>query len=171
MRILSLLLLASLFVAPTAAQARGRAHVRFYVPAPAVRVVVNPWAYGYRPAARAGWTWVEGYYAQDGSWVPGYWAPAYQRPGYVWVAGHWEGDRYLDGYWREIARPGWTWVDGYYDRGGRWVQGYWAPAGPPQGPPPAPPAYGPDSGPPSEPPADEPPPAEPPSDVYHDYDG
>lgn len=166
MRFLSVLLLTTL-LAPSLAEARPRAHVRFVLPAPSVRVVLNPWAYGYRPGPRAGWVWVEGYYAQDGTWIPGYWSPAYQRPGYVWVPGHWEGDRYLDGYWREVARPGWTWVDGYYDRGGRWVQGYWAPAGPPNAPPQ--PYAAPPQGEPY--PTEAPPPDEPPSDVYHDYDG
>ena len=123
--------------------------ISFAADAPAIRVVVNPWAYGYHPAARSGWTWVEGYYAPDGAWIPGYWSPAYERPGYAWVPGYWEGDRYLEGYWREVARPGSVWVDGYYDRG-RWVAGYWAPAAPPVEPPP--------------------PPAASPEPVFHEYE-
>jgi hypothetical protein len=144
MRYLFALLLAVALM-PSFAEARPRRYVRVVRP-PAVRVVVNPWAYGYHPAARDGWSWVEGYYAPDGTWIPGYWSPNYERPGYAWVPGYWEGDRYVDGYWREAQRPGFVWVDGYYDRG-RWVAGYWAPSAPP---PPAPP-----------------PPA--PAEVHHDY--
>lgn len=127
--------------------AEARPHVRVVVPAPRVHVVISPWAYGYRPVPRPGWVWVDGHYADGGVWVPGYWMPSRPRPGYAWVPGHWEGDRYVDGYWRELNRPGFTWMDGYYDRAGRWHEGYWAPVGPP--PPPAPP--------------------EPPGNVYHDY--
>ena len=142
-KLVSLLLLSALSTSLLAgtAEARPRVHWRVVVPAPAVRVVVNPWMFGYRPAPRPGWVWVEGYYAQDGTWVPGYWAPAQPRPGYAWVPGYWDGDRYVEGYWREAGRPGFVWVDGYYDRG-RYNPGYWAPAGgpppPPEGPPPEP---------------------------------
>jgi hypothetical protein len=134
----SLLLLAGIAL-PQAAEARPHhhPHVRVVTPAPRVSVVVSPWAYGYRPAPRTGWVWVEGHYDRDSVWIPGYWMPAQPRPGYAWVAGHWEGDRYLEGYWREIERPGYVWVEGYYDRAGRWVVGYWGPAVAPPPPPPA----------------------------------
>ena len=118
MRFLSVLLLTTL-LAPSLAEARPRAHVRFVLPAPSVRVVLNPWAYGYRPGPRAGWVWVEGYYAQDGTWIPGYWSPAYQRPGYVWVPGHWERQRanstWVDGRW-ELQGNYYVWVEGRWDK-------------------------------------------------------
>ena len=142
MRTLLPVTLIGLLALSGAAEARPHPHprgggVRVVVPAPSVRVVINPWGPAYAPSPRAGWVWVSGYYDARGDWIPGYWRPATERPGWVWVPGYWLGERYVDGYWREVGRPGYTWVDGYYDHG-RWVAGYWAPVGPP--PPPEPPA-------------------------------
>lgn len=34
------------------------------------------WVEGYwREEVRPGWVWLEGDYAEDGTWIPGYWAP------------------------------------------------------------------------------------------------
>lgn len=145
MRTALLTVLAATLLLPAVAEARPRhapahrpaPHVRVVPVAPAVRVVVSPWMFGYRPAPRTGWVWVDGYTTADGAYMPGYWAPATPRPGYDWVPGHWEGDRYVEGYWREAYRPGFTWVDGYYDRG-QWIDGYWAPLAPPPPEPPPP---------------------------------
>lgn len=98
-------------------------------PAPVVRVVIDPWGPAYRPGPRAGYAWVDGYYAPSGRFIPGYYAPVAARPGYQWVPGHWAGHDYVEGYWREPSRPGFTWVEGAYDDRGDWGEGYWAPVG------------------------------------------
>lgn len=112
-------LLAALFSAP--ANAHG---VVVTVGVPGVHVEVNPWAPHYRPAPRAGWTWIAGHYDRFGAWAPGRWIPAYTRAGYGWVDGYWNGHVWVDGYWRAASRPGFAWVDGYYSHG-RWVAGCW----------------------------------------------
>ena len=43
----------------------------------------------------------------------------------AWVPGHWEGERYVEGYWRRSARQGSLWIEGHYDGGGVWVEGRW----------------------------------------------
>lgn len=135
----------AVFLFTSAAEARprrGHSHngVRITVGAPALRVVINPWAAYYRPDPRPGWVWVDGYYDRDGDWVPGYWRPADARPGWDWVPGHWEGDHYIEGYWREVGRPGFVWMEGHYSRGA-WIPGYWAPEAPPEPPPPPEPVH------------------------------
>jgi len=134
MRTLAILLIGLMLVGTAEARPRHRPGP----PGPRVglRVVINPWAFGYAPAPRAGWVWVDGQYAPDGTWIPGYWRPAVDQPGWIWVPGHWDGGSYVEGYWREASRDGFVWVDGYYE-GGRWVPGYWEPVAPP--PPPGPP--------------------------------
>jgi len=115
----TLALLAGLVSAP------AEAGVHVSVAVPGVRVVIDPWAPGYRPGPRAGWAWVDGYRDSWGNWVPGYWVPSYSRVGYTWVPGYWEGRVYVDGYWRPASRVGYRWVDGYYS-GGRWIAGRWS---------------------------------------------
>lgn len=137
-------------------------------PGPGVVIALNPWAFGYVPAPRPGWIWVAGHYDARHVWFPGYWQPASPRAGWAWVPGFWDGPIYVEGRWREDSRPGWGWVEGYYDNG-RWVEGHWEAIGPgPEGPPDvAPPAAAPSSSaPPPPPPAD---PTEGAGDVHHDY--
>ena len=112
-----LVMLASLAVNP------AQAGVHVSVSVPGVSIVVNPWDPGYRPAPRAGYHWVDGYWAGP-NWVPGYWQPAYARAGYLWVPGYWNGHSYIDGYWRPSVRAGYVWVGGSY-YGGRWYDGGW----------------------------------------------
>jgi hypothetical protein len=106
----------------------------------------------WRATDRAGWQWLSGYYRDDGSYVWGYWAPLTPGPrGFVWERGYWDGDRWVEGFWRResragyrwvaaaygedgifragyweplTAQPGWVWVPGWFD-GARWVPGYW----------------------------------------------
>jgi hypothetical protein len=93
---------------------------------------VYPWDAYWVPPARYGWNWAPGYWAY-GYWHPGYWFPTASPPvGYVYVDGWWEGDVYVDGYYRVDHRKGWSWVDGYYGDDGAYVRGHWEPekAGP-----------------------------------------
>ena len=86
---------------------------------------IGAWSPTYRPAPRAGFRWITGYYVR-GVWWPGYWEPVGPpRPGVVWVPGHWDGAAYVDGYWRDNSRAGMTWIDGYYDGDGNWIDGRW----------------------------------------------
>ncbi|RME25293.1 MAG: hypothetical protein D6798_09300, partial [Deltaproteobacteria bacterium] len=74
------------------------------------------------------WIWVDGYYLDDGTYVWGYWVPAGEAPdGYVWVPGFWDGDTYVDGFWRPESRPGYVWVGAWYDEDGVYHSGYWEP--------------------------------------------
>lgn len=116
---LSALLFAALLASP--AHAGVTVHVGF----PGLHVAINPWAPAYRPAPRAGYTWVAGHYDRYGAFVPGRWVPTHARAGYAWVDGYWNGAVWVDGYWRPVARVGYTWVDGYY-RNGLYVAGYWS---------------------------------------------
>jgi hypothetical protein len=82
----------------------------------------------WRPESRSGWEWVEGYYLEDGTWVWGYWRPTTAGPrGYVWEPGFFDGESYVDGFWRPEFRPGYTWVSAFYDQDGVYHGGYWAP--------------------------------------------
>lgn len=52
-----------------------------------------------RPACPGpGYVWIDGYYAPNGGFVAGYWSlpPA---AGAYWVAPHYEGPRFVTGYW------------------------------------------------------------------------
>jgi len=167
-RVLLAVVLAFVTLAPGVAfarprPARGPVH-HVYGPGPAVVVRVNPWVVGYSPGPRPGWIWVAGHYDPRHVWIPGFWTPAAPRAGWLWVPGYWSGPDYVEGSWREEARSGWSWVDGYYE-GQSWVEGHWEPAG-------AQPASG------TAPATPEPPPPDAPlaipvtpdsADVHHDY--
>lgn len=82
----------------------------------------------YRTEARAEWQWVEGYYLDDGSYVRGHWIPTGDAPeGYVWEPGFWDGETYVDGFWRPEYRVGYVWVSAFYDQDGIFHGGYWLP--------------------------------------------
>lgn len=84
----------------------------------------------YRPEQRddGDWTWVDGYYLEDGTHIRGHWRPAKQGPeGYTWEPGFWDGETWVDGFWRPEFRRGFTWVSSYYDADGIFHTGYWAP--------------------------------------------
>lgn len=84
----------------------------------------------YRPNARTdgAWTWVDGYYLDDGTYVRGHWRPTRAGPqGYLWEPGFWDGQEWVEGFWRPEFRAGYTWVSAYYDEDGTFHTGYWAP--------------------------------------------
>ncbi len=82
----------------------------------------------YRAESRDGWDWIEGHYAAEGQWVPGYWMPTGDAPdGYVWEPGFFDGESYLDGFWRPEYREDFQWVSAYFDRDGLFHAGYWQP--------------------------------------------
>jgi hypothetical protein len=89
-------------------------------------VYVDGW---YRPAQRDnGWTWVDGYYLDDGTFIRGHWMPTRPGPeGYVWEPGFWDGERWVEGFWRPQFRSSYTWVSSYFDVDGIYHGGYWAP--------------------------------------------
>lgn len=118
---LSALLFAALLASP------AHAGVTVHVGIPGLHVEINPWAPSYRPAPRAGFTWIAGHYDRHGAFVPGRWVPTHARAGYTFVDGYWNGAVWVDGYWRPAARVGYSWVDGYYAHG-RYVSGHWAAA-------------------------------------------
>lgn len=94
--------------------------------------VVSPWVVTWAPPPRPGWSWNPGYYDAWGVYHPGYWvpvgpAPVYRSVSYVYVPGWWEGDTYVEGYYRPSTRKGWSWVDGYYTSDGYYVPGHWQP--------------------------------------------
>lgn len=150
----------------TSAEARPRRGAPPHRRAPHVVISASPWVFGYVPAPRAGWVWVDGHYTARRVWSPGYWRPVELRAGWVWTAGYWDGPAYVDGTWREEAREGWVWVDGTYDDGGHWVPGHWDAVSTAAPPPPAAPTL-PDSAPLAIP-ADAAPPASP-GDLHHEY--
>ena len=88
---------------------------------------VYAWDAGWAPPYRHGWVWMPGYWSW-GYWHPGFWRPTVAAPvGYVYVNGWWEGDAYVEGYYRKDARDDWEWVEGYYLDDGTYVRGHWAP--------------------------------------------
>jgi hypothetical protein len=82
----------------------------------------------YRVEQRDDWYWVDGYYLDDGTYIRGHWAPDDGAPeGYTWVPGFWDGEQYVDGFWRPEYRQGFRWVSGFYDEDGVFEAGYWLP--------------------------------------------
>ena len=43
------------------------------------------------------------------------------------MPGWWQGDIYVEGYYRVPQRDGWRWEDGTYMADGGYVAGHWAP--------------------------------------------
>ena len=102
---------------------------------------VTAWVVDWTPDPRPGWTWVAGRHVGP-VWHPGHWRPAHTRAvvyssiSYIYVAGYWSGDTYLEGYYRPEERTDgdWAWVEGYYLEDGVYVAGHWVPSGtPPEG--------------------------------------
>lgn len=84
----------------------------------------------YRPEARddGDWYWVEGYYLEDGTYIPGYWMPATAPPeGYTWEPGYFDGETWVEGFWRPEYNPGFVWISRYFDTDGVFIAGYWEP--------------------------------------------
>lgn len=53
---------------------------------------------------KPGFVWVEGHYNTDGTWSAGYWEKG--RANQEWVQGSWKSGRWQDGSWREIPYDG-----------------------------------------------------------------
>lgn len=83
----------------------------------------------YRAADRGpGWTWVEGRWTGEGVYQWGHWEPVNRTPaGYVWEAGYWDGEDWVDGFWRPQLRNGYRWVSAAFDEDGVFEGGYWEP--------------------------------------------
>ncbi|MEZ4237483.1 MAG: hypothetical protein R3F59_15320 [Myxococcota bacterium] len=83
----------------------------------------------WRRATRPGWTWVDGYYLDDGSYVRGWWVPDAGPPrrDYVWEAGFFDGEHWVEGFWRPAVRTGYRWVSAWLDDAGVYHAGYWEP--------------------------------------------
>lgn len=82
----------------------------------------------YRRDTRSGWEWMDGYYLDDGMYVPGHWRPRGKAPdGYMWEPGLFDGETYVDGFWRPEYRSGYRWVSSYFDQDGVHHSGYWYP--------------------------------------------
>jgi hypothetical protein len=84
----------------------------------------------YRTEARTDgdWEWVDGYYLEDGTWIPGHWIPAAPGPeGYFWEPGFFDGETWVEGFWRPEYRAGYVWVSSWYDSDGVFNSGYWEP--------------------------------------------
>jgi hypothetical protein len=80
----------------------------------------------WRPPFQKGFYWVEGKEDGDGNWIPGHWrpVPGSQPRDRAWVPGYWDGTVWMDGYWRPHTRPGYIWVDPRWVNGG-WETGHW----------------------------------------------
>lgn len=85
--------------------------------------------YYRRQARRDGsWRWIDGQYANNGQYSRGHWEPQNSAPeGYVWEPGFYDGETYVDGFWRPQFRNGFTWLSAYYDEDGIFHAGYWLP--------------------------------------------
>jgi len=82
----------------------------------------------YRARSRAGWRWVNGHYDKHGVYYRAHWRPVGPAPdGYAWEAGFWDGEQYVDGFWRPDDRPGFLWASGFYDGDGVFHAAYWLP--------------------------------------------
>jgi hypothetical protein len=51
----------------------------------------------------------------------------------VWEAGFWDGDDWVEGFWRPASRSGFRWIDAGYRDDGVWEAGYWEPLAPRSG--------------------------------------
>ena len=71
-----------------------------------------------------GYSWEPGFWDGE-TWVEGFWRPEY-RPYFTWISGFFDEDGiYNAGYWFPIEEQvGFVWVPGWFD-GQAWVEGYW----------------------------------------------
>jgi hypothetical protein len=74
---------------------------------------------------------VPGHYVGGGAYVSGHWRPTAPPPsGYTWEPGFWDGEDWVEGFWRPASRSGYRWVDGRYVEDGTYQAGYWEPTEP-----------------------------------------
>jgi hypothetical protein len=82
----------------------------------------------WRVDARPDWVWVTGRYLGDGTYVAGHWRPVAEGPpGYTWEPGFYDGQDWIDGFWRPKRVKGFTWIHAYFDGDGVYHAGYWEP--------------------------------------------
>jgi hypothetical protein len=82
----------------------------------------------YRQESREGWRWVDGDYVEEGDYASGDWVPDEEAPeGYAWEQGFFDGDTWVDGFWRPEYRDGFSWMSDYFDDEGIYHAGYWVP--------------------------------------------
>ena len=84
----------------------------------------------WRPELRddGDWVWVEGYYLKDGTYVSGHWEPGNIAPdGYTWEAGFFDGEVWVEGFWRPSFRSDYVWISAWYDSDGIYRSGFWEP--------------------------------------------
>ncbi|MEL6343639.1 MAG: hypothetical protein AAFV53_10950 [Myxococcota bacterium] len=87
----------------------------------------------WRPDQRedGDWEWIEGYYLEDNTYVSGHWRPTAAGPeGYVWEPGFFDGESWVEGFWRPEFRAGYVWISSWYDTEGIFHTGYWEPTEP-----------------------------------------
>jgi len=109
----------------------GRWHTGYWVPINADKMAEQTHYPGYwGPSIRDGFVWLNredraGEYP-DGSWEK---MNSFQmdKSPLKWVPGHWNGRRWVDGYWRIPKKEGCIWVEGYYRPNGRWQEARWEP--------------------------------------------
>jgi hypothetical protein len=85
----------------------------------------------YRPENRddGDWAWIDGYYLEDGTYISGHWEPGGAAPdGYAWEAGFFDGETWVEGFWRPDFRAGFIWISSWYDADGIFHSGYWEPS-------------------------------------------
>jgi len=82
----------------------------------------------WRLVSRSGWVWVDGHYTDDVYYVRGSWHPVdVTHEGYVWVSGFFDGETWVEGFWRPEYRDGYRWVEGWFDGDGIFHCGHWEP--------------------------------------------
>jgi len=84
----------------------------------------------YRPDTRddGDWAWIEGYYLEDGTYISGHWEPTGVAPeGYSWEAGFFDGETWVEGFWRPTFRTNYVWISSWFDADGIYNSGYWEP--------------------------------------------
>jgi hypothetical protein len=68
----------------------------------------------WRPERRldGDWVWVDGAYDAEGAYHPGYWEPAAPWPaGMTWEPGFFDGQQWVEGFFRPPSRAGFVWVE------------------------------------------------------------
>lgn len=74
------------------------------------------------------WRWVDGYYLEDGTFIRGRWEPAGAPPqGMTWEAGLFDGETWVEGFWRPEFRSDYVWISAFFDSDGIFHGGYWEP--------------------------------------------
>lgn len=110
----------------------GRWHSGYWLPINADLMIEKINYPGYwGPAGRDEFIWINridrvGEYP-EGSWKK---MNSYRinRAPLKWVPGHWDGRKWVEGYWRISEKEGYIWNEGYYNTDGRWQEALWIPA-------------------------------------------